>query len=616
MQNGARMRNWTRIAALVLAGPLLGACGVEPSADTDAGVTAPDATSPDHDGGALEVDGGDEPDAGPGGCGALLCPVDPRREPVGYNGIWGAADDAIWIVGARGQIRFFDGTRWTPQESGTEWDLSAVHGTARDDVWAVGDSGTLLHFDGASWALVEHGTTTGPLVDVVAVSRDEVWAVGGERLGAPIVLHWDGSTWATDDGPPSTRSMLAIDATATRVVALDHERAWQRSAGAWTELARVFEPFDIAIAGDTVLVLKRDFGDVMADDGSSTTPDLEFFSEATHDPYRFAASALDRVVVVGERGRIHERDGAEDRHRERTQHTLRAAWIASDGTAWAVGDAGTLVRIEPERMRTIDAGDQRTMLAVHARASDDVWTAGLAGNVLHFDGAGWTLLPSGVDVDLRAIVAAADGSTWVAGEDGVAVRFVGTTPERHDLGVDADIRALVADGGAAVWAAGTVLHRWDGSAWAEVGPLAYPALDAWSPGAGDIWLAEELGHAQRFVDGVEQPGIDLGGGEEATAIWGTGPSDVWIARRGPSLMHWTGSAWEGVETPSVGLDSWASIFGTSADDVIAVGRTAVRYDGTEWMPVNAGGEYVDIHGVGSERWAVGWDQRLWYGVLD
>jgi hypothetical protein len=436
---------------------------------------------------------------------------------------------------------------------------------------------------------------------------------GGERLSSGIVLHWDGAS-LSPDRPASSRGILGIDANAARVVAVDGSTLWERSGGAWAMSRTVFEPFDVALAGDELVLLKRDFGQVAATDGSPT-PDLEFFSLATVDPWRLAVSASGRIAIVGEGGQIHERIG-EDRHRARTEHQLRRAWIASDGTVWAVGDAGTIVRAEPTRMRTIDAGDQRTMLAVHARAGDDVWTAGLAGNVLHYDGSTWTSIESGVDVDLRAIAAAADGTTWVGGEEGVAVRFVGTTPERHDVGVaGADIRALVADDGASIWAAGSVLRRWDGSAWTEVAPLVRLAYDAWSPGPGDVWLAEEDGHVQRFVDGIEQPGLDITG-DEATAIWGTSATSVYVAQRGPSLRRWSGTAWEGVLTPSVGLDVWTSVFGTSDDEVVAVGRTTVRSATPEWIVVNAGAALVDVHGVGNERWAVGWGEELRYGVVD
>jgi len=146
----------------------------------------------------------------------------PTRPPGGFvSGMYGLAAVSptdIWGVGdIRGEAltNHWDGTSWRqvntppPAEGYTDW-LQAVSAVATDDVWAVGrstDTGPLLtvplieHWDGSRWRKVPYelpyGNTYGRLGGVVAISTDDVWAVGstyGQR-NAPLLLHWDGASW-------------------------------------------------------------------------------------------------------------------------------------------------------------------------------------------------------------------------------------------------------------------------------------------------------------------------------------------------------------------------------------------------------------------------------------
>lgn len=69
--------------------------------------------------------------------------------PVGVpRALWGAAADALWIVGDEG-IAHFDGRAWRPV-AGAPTQVHAVLGRSRDDVWFGGASGLYRLASGAT----------------------------------------------------------------------------------------------------------------------------------------------------------------------------------------------------------------------------------------------------------------------------------------------------------------------------------------------------------------------------------------------------------------------------------------------------------------------------------
>ncbi len=81
--------------------------------------------------------------------------------------------------------------------------FEAVAAVSKDDVWAIGgnhDSAhlQLQHWDGKSWTEVFSplGDSAGSvdLRDIWAISSNEVWAVGHNDTG-PLIMHWDGDKW-------------------------------------------------------------------------------------------------------------------------------------------------------------------------------------------------------------------------------------------------------------------------------------------------------------------------------------------------------------------------------------------------------------------------------------
>jgi hypothetical protein len=132
-----------------------------------------------------------------------------------------SSPDEVWVVGPEGAA-----ARWrngrielvpTPLQESRLWALSSA---APDDVWAAGmrtpdQKGHPLieHWDGRRWSVSFTEAAFGGISDVLALSRQDVWAAGWQRVSPassapqdPLLLHWDGRHWGRvrPPGRPAT----------------------------------------------------------------------------------------------------------------------------------------------------------------------------------------------------------------------------------------------------------------------------------------------------------------------------------------------------------------------------------------------------------------------------
>jgi hypothetical protein len=119
-------------------------------------------------------------------------------EQANLFSVWGETAQAIFAVGSKGTVVFFDGQGWQAQTTPTKQDLTSVWGTSAKDVWAVGFSGTVLHYDGQSWQ-----DQSPP---VALFSTDDGGPPKGDAAVAARVNLW--GVWAT--GKPTTQVLYAV----------------------------------------------------------------------------------------------------------------------------------------------------------------------------------------------------------------------------------------------------------------------------------------------------------------------------------------------------------------------------------------------------------------------
>ena len=143
------------------------------------------------------------------------------------SGIAAVSTNDLWAVGTYTDSTFtghlliehWNGTTWhvvpAPVPSYQGGSLSSVSVISANDIWAVGtyynsqyaDNTLAVHWNGKQWSIVP---TPNPWNDgdylnaVVAISSNDVWAVGGAFAGRSdltLTEHWDGTKWSVVNSP-------------------------------------------------------------------------------------------------------------------------------------------------------------------------------------------------------------------------------------------------------------------------------------------------------------------------------------------------------------------------------------------------------------------------------
>lgn len=145
------------------------------------------------------------------------------------NGVAALSANNIWAVGsANGSsssgyqtlIEHWNGTSWSivPGSSVSGGQLFGVTALATNNVWAVGEVAstnaiqTLIeHWNGTSWSVISSsgpGQAANALNGAVALAANNVWAVGNDSNSvgpyaqyAPLVEHWNGTSWSVVSSP-------------------------------------------------------------------------------------------------------------------------------------------------------------------------------------------------------------------------------------------------------------------------------------------------------------------------------------------------------------------------------------------------------------------------------
>jgi photosystem II stability/assembly factor-like uncharacterized protein len=117
-----------------------------------------------------------------------------------------SSDDG-WIVGSRGLILHWDGSKWESMAPEVDYHLYATSFLSPKLGWAVGGGvgytptdpenySIILKWDGVRWKKIPNPGRF-PLATIAMLSEDDGWAAGD--LG--VLLHWDGRTWKDFPAP-------------------------------------------------------------------------------------------------------------------------------------------------------------------------------------------------------------------------------------------------------------------------------------------------------------------------------------------------------------------------------------------------------------------------------
>jgi hypothetical protein len=300
-----------------------------------------------------------------------------------------------------------------------------------------------------AWRVVASGVKVPVLNDVVALSRNDVWIVGGgwdeERGEAtpPTVFHWNGKRL-------QYRTVRGDDVgELRRVAATDADDVW-------------------VVDGDTGL---------MHWDGRQWKR-VQPVSQSGAYLSDVAAIAANDVWVVGTRG-------------SSGSASARPYLTHWDGRGWRVFDVRKMVGA-PSELYAVDGNSASAVWAVGAKNVDQV-NAGLRELILHWDGRQWKEVSLGQSLSERdAIDALSEDDIWTLAKDSTyeTVDYIthsdGTREKKwmHDGPWDINAASPTS-----VFAVGwdDIVH-WDGKRW-RAQPSAfgrlYPRLEAVSATSAD-----------------------------------------------------------------------------------------------------------------------------------
>lgn len=313
-----------------------------------------------------------------------------------------------------------------------------------------------------------------------------------------------------------------------------------------------------------------------------------------------------------------------------------------EGVAWRKVSAGAW-------------GTAQRVFALPGRAGE-AWAAGGLRNPLRWDGARWDpILPPGWSANRAnvALWAAGPGDLWLAnGNQGTNAYEIwhlrdGALQQDQpaDFAGDTLARGLYGFGPGDVWAAGTkqnteAIWRNQGAGWQSV-PIDAAAVGTfealWGSSQSDVWFVNRrfgLVHwdgsrARREVDGsrlANQPAALYGtraddvwlataasadtgrvlrfDGKEWTpertlrptsplrAVWGSSPSDVWVAGQDGGLQHFDGTSFQHSlrDKESNARSDLKAIWGSDEKNIFAAGTDGLvrRYDGRRWSTLDSG----------------------------
>ncbi|MBL8950426.1 MAG: hypothetical protein JNK82_06595 [Myxococcaceae bacterium] len=499
----------------------------------------------------------------------------PRQPWLSLRGMWGAARDDAWAVGAAGTVVHYDGVRWATVDAGTTADFTAVAGASASDVWAVGDFGASMHFDGRRW---EPRAPAGPvdLDQLVVSARGDVWAASSR---SSELFHWQGDGWKRVDAPLRPSRLLA-PAPGTLWV-FDDSGACQTFDGrTWCAAPPPFE------------------GRVLSSVQLSTR----------------------HIIAAGAGGGLARFDG-ELWWRERTGVTadVERLWAPQRDVAWAFGPGRQWARWAGGEWQTVIAPEGvNGVRAVWGAGADEGWVIDKRGAFYRYDGAAWSMVGAAAPAFQRIqTIAEVDGAVWAAGS--------GVMRQSGDVWSSVPqpkgpVRALAGSSAKDVWAVtfalqhdftedvATVWH-YDGQQW-EVDATAPKTVRVlWQRSSDELWAAGDLAAVwRRTARGwleVDRggPNARAAGKHRAHVISGDGAAGVWVAGNGP-IKRCSASRCVSFESPLPGTPIFPIVTLTAlsptkayavsghpdadtgsyeaADVVIA------EWDGRRWKPLEAG----------------------------
>ncbi len=482
-------------------------------------------------------------------------------------GVWGTSPSDVYAVGDN-TILHYNGLIWSPISM--DCLFSAIWGTGPSDIFAAGNGGKIFHYNGLSWIL----QTTGIIDWLYAVwgtGPGDVFAAGENGR----ILHYDGSSW-TDQSPDTGGIFFGLWGSAgNNVLAVGSSGAVFRYNGtSWypetvstsNTLNEIFGigPNDIYAVGDS--------GTVIYWDGSGWTNLTDITTASLTGICGFGTYPDARYTMVGSAGTIlyGYQTSWTPQNNNVSANGLYGIWGSSSSDVFSVSQYGGILHFNGTSWSTMTSPTVNNLVGVWGSGPSDVFAVGGIGTICHYDGSSWSAMTSPTGNNLLGV--------WGSGPSDVF----------------------------AVGGIGTICH-YDGSSWSTMtSPTANTFWNVWGSGPSDVF-AVGLGGTICHYDGTSWSAMTSPTANNLFGVWGSGPSDVFAVGVGGTICRYDGSSWSTMASPT-GVYLYG-VWGTSSNDVYVEGDegTIFHYDGSTWaaMPTPTTNNLYGIWGNSTDVFVTG-----------
>jgi hypothetical protein len=232
------------------------------------------------------------------------------------NDIWARTPDDVWVLGRDGVIHRLQAGAWSVENPapGSTLEMRVISGNGPNDVWILRGANTLVHFDGMNW-LGRQPELQRP-VAIWSPGPDELWIVGEDGT-----LHWYGGSARRQTWPPELGNAPSFSAVA--------------GTG----------PGDVWVLSSDGYVLR------VSDDGSKL---VTMGGSGPQRAMGLAPIPTGGIWALYQNGTVGSRfygytavGPANPGPGMFAPAGLNTLWVAPDGTIWAGGAGGTLIRRAP-----------------------------------------------------------------------------------------------------------------------------------------------------------------------------------------------------------------------------------------------------------------------------
>ena len=505
------------------------------------------------------------------------------------NDAWAGKNGEFFAVGAGGTTLHRPagaGAKFALIQSGTRWDLRAIHGTSRENLFAVGDAGIVLKYDGKAWRTLRTADPVNPdLSGVYSSSPGQLAAVS--LSGA--ILHYAGGKWTNHQA--TTQPLYGIwgDGKGKLFAVGKGGLMLSYQGGKWetTKSDSYEDLWGIWGNGDGNMTAVGSNRTVMALSADGKTKEAVAGLTGFRDVWGLGDG---QSWAVGIRGNIiHQgkRDGPWANQRTGVSIDLLGVAGSNVRDMVAVGQGGTLLtRGRKGNWKVTGGGSTERLVAVVSdpgSGQEGIMAVGEKGSLLLHGDKGWkrfNLLPRG---RYRALCAGG-GRFGAVGDRGLFMLYENKKWRRIKSGTSEDLMALDGcdkGGLVAVGTRGTVVRYMNGKTKVERTPTGHTLYGVWAGSAKNIWAVGGRGVTVHY-DGEKWLELDTGQINDLRAVAMAG-KQLMAVGQGGIVLNLEGNRWKPFESPTA--QTLVALWGDPRGRVVALSRQGgiVHHDGEKWV---------------------------------